>query len=494
MKVAAMGFLSWNMNSTRRRHDGVMVVALALGLALGLGVMLGAAGCSDDDSGDPCEGIPGSCDIAERTGCNGNVVQICTDNGAGCLVWVDTDPCPVGFACFGGSCVCDDECVPETNQCNGNTIQHCDETIEGCLFWQNGQDCADTDLSCDDTEDATCVEGAGCGNDILEPPEVCDGSDLAGEDCVSLGFGVGLLGCNNRCNGFDTRECSPSVFCGNSIIDTTEVCDGSELGGADCESQGFHGGELGCRTNCGAFDTSDCDGFCGDGGVNGPEQCDMNDVAEATCETLGFDEGSLTCDASCMYDTSACTGYCGDNIVTEPETCDGTAVGLMTCHDFGYPGGTLGCTPNCEDLDVSRCDSPWTVGACWISAPVPSITAAQNTTATVWGQVWISGLTDVQTGPDPDPLVMADVGVGPDGSDPSQDLTGWDWYPASPNTGFSHASEDEYQGEITLPSATGSPYDYAYRFSVNAGQTWTYCDRTDDTYTPSDAGHLDVTQ
>jgi len=484
------------MNSTRRWHDGLVAVAalaIWLGWGLGLGVVLGAAGCSDDDSGDPCEDVAGHCDIPEGTSCNGNIIQTCTDNGAGCLVWVDANPCPAGFACFGGSCVCDDECVPDTNQCNGNTIQRCEETIEGCLFWADEQDCALGSMSCDDTEDATCVEGAGCGNDLLETPEICDGFELGGEDCLSQGFGAGLLACNDTCDGFDTGDCAPSMSCGNGILETSEVCDGSDLGDADCEGQGFHGGDLGCRSNCGAFDTSGCDGFCGDGGVNGPEQCDMNDMGGATCDTQGFYEGALTCDASCLFDTSGCTGYCGDGVVTDPETCDGTDVGLVTCADFGYPGGELGCSQGCDGIDVSRCDSPWTVGACWISAPVPSTTAAEYTVVTIWGQVWISGLTDVQSGPDPDPLVLAEVGVGPDGSDPSQSPTTWDWYPAMPNPGFTHATDDEYEGELALPSAAGSPYDYAYRFSVNAGQTWAYCDLTDSTYTPSDAGHLVVT-
>jgi len=474
------------MKRTQRRHGPYLAMTLATGL-------LAAAGCSDNDSGDPCEGVPGRCEIPGGLSCDGNVVQTCTEDEAGCLVWVDTSTCPAGLACFGGSCVCDDECVPGANQCHGNTIQSCDETVEGCLFWADVLDCAATQMSCDDTEDATCVEGAGCGNDILEAPEVCDGEDLGGEDCVSQGFGVGQLACNDACDAFDTGGCTPSVSCGNETIEPPEVCDGSELGGADCTSQGFHGGVLACRANCGAFDTSGCDGFCGDGGVNGPEQCDMNDLGGVTCETLGFYEGTLTCDATCTLDDSGCTGYCGDGVVGGPETCDGTSVGLMTCFDFGYPGGVLGCSPGCDSLDVSHCTSPWTVGACWISSPVPSITAPELTVVIVSGQVWISGLTDLQSGPDPDPLVWADVGVGPDGSDPSQSAIGWDWYPALPNPGFTHMSNDEYEGALIIPAAAGSPYDYAYRFSVDAGQTWTYCDRTDSLYTPSDAGHLEAT-
>jgi len=468
-----------------------MNLGLILGLAVGLALSAGA--CSDDDSGDPCVDVPKPCEIPGGSGCDGNVIQMCTENSDGCLVWVESEACPAGYACFGGSCVCHDECVPGANQCHGNTIQHCQETLEGCLFWADDQNCAVSDRSCDDTGDATCVEGAGCGNDLLEPPEVCDGSDLGGQDCVGQGFGPGLLACNDSCNGFDTGSCSPSVSCGNGTVEAPEVCDGSELGDQGCVSQGFHGGELACRANCGAYDTSGCDGFCGDGGVNGPEDCDTNDLGGSSCETLGFYDGALTCDASCLYDASACTGYCGDGDVSGPEVCDGTDVGLLTCLDFGYPGGTLSCAQGCDDVDVRNCVSPWTIGACWISAPVPSITAAEFSAVTVSGRVWISGLTDVQSGPDPDPLVWADVGVGPDGSDPSQSPTGWHWYPASPNPGFTHATDDEYEGDLLLPSSTGSPYDYAYRFSADAGQSWTYCDRTDSTYTPSDAGHLEVT-
>ncbi len=465
---------------------------LFLVLALPLGLLI-ASGCSDDDSGDPCADVVDPCDIPDGKSCNANTIRTCEDNGDGCLVWVDTESCPAGLACFGGSCVCDDECVPDSDQCDGNTIQQCAETIEGCLFWADDQDCAASELSCDDTEDATCVEGAGCGNDMQELPEVCDGPDLGGEDCVSQGFGEGVLMCANNCKRFDTSGCTASPDCGNEVIEGSEVCDGSALGGADCVSEGFHGGELACRANCGAYDTSGCDGFCGDGGVNGPEQCDMNDLGGLSCDQLGFYEGTLTCDASCMVDTSACSGFCGDGTVDTEETCDGTDVGLVTCLDYGYPGGTLQCSSTCDTIDVTQCTSPWTVGSCWISAPVPSITAAEYTAVSVSGQVRISGLTDLQTGPDPDPLVLVDVGAGPDGSDPSQNLTGWDWYPATPNTGFSHATDDQYDGDLLLPSAAGSPYDYAVRVSVNAGQTWTYCDLTDHVYNATDTGHLVAT-
>ncbi len=47
--------------------------------------------------------------------------------------------------------------------------------------------------------------------------------------------------------------------CGNNILEApAEVCDGTDLGGATCASQGFTGGTLSCSATCAAFDTSGC--------------------------------------------------------------------------------------------------------------------------------------------------------------------------------------------------------------------------------------------
>jgi hypothetical protein len=47
-----------------------------------------------------------------------------------------------------------------------------------------------------------------CGNDVIEGDEVCDGSDLGGETCQSQGFDGGTLACNGDCQGFDTSGCT----------------------------------------------------------------------------------------------------------------------------------------------------------------------------------------------------------------------------------------------------------------------------------------------
>jgi hypothetical protein len=46
-----------------------------------------------------------------------------------------------------------------------------------------------------------------CGNNIAEEGEECDGDDLRGETCASLGFGNGPLSCTSACT-FDTSACT----------------------------------------------------------------------------------------------------------------------------------------------------------------------------------------------------------------------------------------------------------------------------------------------
>ena len=46
-----------------------------------------------------------------------------------------------------------------------------------------------------------------CGNNVIEAPEVCDGTALGGQTCVSQGFDGGVLACDSACGGFDTSGC-----------------------------------------------------------------------------------------------------------------------------------------------------------------------------------------------------------------------------------------------------------------------------------------------
>ncbi len=58
-----------------------------------------------------------------------------------------------------------------------------------------------------------------CGNGAIDAGEACDGSNLGGQTCQSQGVGPGTLSCNSSCR-FDTAQCS---LCGNGAVDATEA-------------------------------------------------------------------------------------------------------------------------------------------------------------------------------------------------------------------------------------------------------------------------------
>lgn len=56
-----------------------------------------------------------------------------------------------------------------------------------------------------------------CGNGTKDSGEQCDGNDLGGESCVSLGYGGGALGCKSDCT-FDTSACTAGGRGGGDIL------------------------------------------------------------------------------------------------------------------------------------------------------------------------------------------------------------------------------------------------------------------------------------
>nr|HRC84600.1 DNRLRE domain-containing protein [Thermoanaerobaculia bacterium] len=76
-----------------------------------------------------------------------------------------------------------------------------------------------------------------CGNNLREAPEVCDGTDLAGQTCVSQGFSGGTLSCNGGCTAFVTTACTTAAttvtFTSNAAQDgrVVESSETSNVGG-----------------------------------------------------------------------------------------------------------------------------------------------------------------------------------------------------------------------------------------------------------------------
>ncbi len=93
------------------------------------------------------------------------------------------------------------------------------------------------------------VREPACGDAHLDPGEACDGSDLGGATCVSLGFESGSLTCASDCH-LVTARCVNR--CGNGVLDPGEACDG-KLGPLTCDTWGYKQ----CSDQC-TVETSHC--------------------------------------------------------------------------------------------------------------------------------------------------------------------------------------------------------------------------------------------
>jgi glycosidase len=107
-------------------------------------------------------------------------------------------------------------------------------------------------------------------------------------------------------------------------------------------------------------------------------------------------------------------------------------------------------------------------------------------TENIYGQVWIDGYTSL---PGPPEGLMAEVGYGPDGSDPDGNP---DWIWAHAEFNVDAGNNDEFRGQL-VPEAVGV-YDYAYRYTTTAGRMWVYADLDGigNGYDPAQAGDLTV--
>lgn len=173
--------------------------------------------------------------------------------------------------------------------------------------------------------------------------------------------------------------------------------------------------------------------------------------------------------ASCTFPDNGGTAAAADVTAQNPDGGSGTLTG-----GFTYTGVL-------PDLGATF----W----CNTQFPTSTTTTAGVASATIYGQIYVSGMTDASTTQVAG--IAGQVGYGADMADPT--AVNFTWGDAIPNPGFDYTgNNDEHQGTIT-PAATGS-YDYAYRFSLDGGLNYYYCDASgsNDGYAPGDAGNLTV--
>ena len=117
--------------------------------------------------------------------------------------------------------------------------------------------------------------------------------------------------------------------CGNSIVETGEICDNDDL--ACTTSAHGYSGSRECASDCSTWGACIASERCGDGIENGDEECDD-----------GNTQNNDGCSAICESETSQ--PICGNNIVESPEVCDGNSQSCVTAQNYA---GTRTCNPQC---------------------------------------------------------------------------------------------------------------------------------------------------
>lgn len=97
-----------------------------------------------------------------------------------------------------------------------------------------------------------------CGDGQLAATEACDGTNFGGLTCTDLGYSGGTLSCAADCSQIFEGNCQVAPTCGNGALDANETCDGGNLGGQTCVTLGYDGGVLACNQASCIFDTSAC--------------------------------------------------------------------------------------------------------------------------------------------------------------------------------------------------------------------------------------------
>jgi cysteine-rich repeat protein len=278
--------------------------------------------------------------------------------GAYCTNTCTSNVCGDGYlgpgeACDDGNDNNDDQCTTLCGlaTCGDGRLQGLEECDEGAKNSETGA-CL-----------PSCID-ASCGDLFIQDGvESCDGTNIAGASCATEGFDRGVLVCANNCMSFNTSNCH---LCGNGVIEPSEDCDGAVFaGGVTCEDfaalgDTVSGGALACTTECTMIDSSACT-FCGDDVQEGTEACDGAQFGGSTCQTFAAagdtaSGGALACGAACTIDSSACT-YCGDENQEGTETCDGADLNGATCMSQGFGPGVLSCAGNCMSFNTAGCNT-----------------------------------------------------------------------------------------------------------------------------------------
>lgn len=230
----------------------------------------------------------------------------------------------------------------------------------------NGDSCCPAG-NCNKTNDDDCA--AICGNSVVEPGELCDGTSCP-SSCPALGCQLRTLQgagtcqaqcvnsgtqalcvngdscCPTGCNANNDTDCGPG--CGNKVLEAGETCDPVDSCPTDCPQLGCQlrqlvnsgtcqaqcvnagnqaeciNGDGCCPSACNANNDNDCKPSCGNGTVEKGEACDPLASCPESCPQINCQLFKLTnagtCQAACV--TAGQQSACVSNDGCCPKGCN----------------------------------------------------------------------------------------------------------------------------------------------------------------------------
>ena len=347
----------------------------------GDGIRDAGEACEDDDFGDM------TCASFGMDGGDLVCTVECTIDAAGCH---DLDVCGNG--------------IMETGEaCDGEDFGTF--TCASFGFDEGTLTCAE---ACTIDTSACTYEEPECGNSIKEMGEVCDAGDLDEQTCLSLGYYGGVLECANDCMSFAIADCESAGRCGDDEVQSSwgEACDGTDMAGQSCETLGYAGGTLACGLNCQSFDDTLClslqiendDTLCADTVDNDADG--LIDCADPSCAgypdttvcietncTDGVDNdsnGLTDCNDRDCSNNPACAGDFEQNC-TDGTDNDGDA--YVDCNDFDCADETICIETLCDDtvdndgdghVDCEDFDCLYTAANCAVGKELTDATCSDG--------------------------------------------------------------------------------------------------------------------
>jgi hypothetical protein len=186
----------------------------------------------------------------------------------------NTRICSFKFADCAGPCdndgVCEsgEDCNNCPNDCISGTTSGA-SCGNGLCEAGDGEDCVSCPSDCNGVQKGKPNNRFCCGDGDGQNPVGCSDDSrctTGGFQCTETPVDAGAYCCGDEtCEGAEDSfscelDCGAPPYCGNDTIETGETCDGTDLGGETCNSQGCTGGTLACQVDCFDFDTSGCSG------------------------------------------------------------------------------------------------------------------------------------------------------------------------------------------------------------------------------------------